>query len=57
MDFANLTSAELREMLMEKTKLLTTAIRDGAPPGQREEMRQQIEAILQLLVSAPEKKR
>ena len=49
MDYANLSTGELQELLMEKTKQLTSAIREGTPLSQREEVRKQIQAIQQLL--------
>ena len=49
MNYANLSTGELQELLMEKTKQLTSAIREGTPLQQREELRKQIQVIQQLL--------
>ena len=49
MNYANLSTGELQELLMEKTKQLTSAIREGTPLQQREEVRKQIQVIQQLL--------
>ena len=61
MDYANLSTSELQELLMEKTKQLTSAIREGSPLHLREDLRKQIQAIQQQLETRshpkPEKER
>ncbi len=49
MDFANLSTTELQDLLMDKTKQLTSAIREGSPVHLREDLRKQIQEIQQLL--------
>jgi hypothetical protein len=47
--FNNLSIAELEELLMEETKKLTSAIREGCSLEEKERMRETIEEIQKLL--------
>jgi hypothetical protein len=49
MSLANLTIAELQNLLMEETKRLTTAMREGYSSKQKEEIKNKIDQIIQAL--------
>jgi hypothetical protein len=49
MNLEGLSTSELRLLLMEETKRLTTAIRAGYSHEERDEMRMRIEKIQEIL--------
>jgi hypothetical protein len=49
MSLTNLTVTELQNLLMEETKRLTTALREGSPVSEKEEIKNKIEQIIKLL--------
>jgi len=49
MSLANLTVAELQNLLMEETKKLTTALREGYSATEKEEVKNKIEEIIKVL--------
>ena len=49
MSLANLTVAELQNLLMEETKKLTTALREGFMATEKDEIRNNIEEIIKAL--------
>jgi len=55
MSLANLTIAELQNLLMEETKKLTTALREDYASQKKEEIKGKIEQIIKLLEEKTEK--
>ena len=49
MSLANLTVTELQNLLMEETKRLTTALREGHTVEKKEEIKNKIEEIIKIL--------
>ena len=49
MSLANLTVSDLQNLLMEETKRLTTALREGYTTEEKEEIRKKIEQIIKAL--------
>jgi hypothetical protein len=49
MSLANLPVSELQNLLMEETKKLTTALREGYVNSKKEEIRNKIEEIIKVL--------
>jgi hypothetical protein len=49
MSLAHLTVAELQNLLMEETKRLTTALREGHAAEEKEKIKNKIEQIIKIL--------
>ena len=49
MTLVKLSTQELRQVLMEETKKLTSAIPEGTPLNERDELKKRIEEIQRLL--------
>lgn len=49
MSLANLTVSELQTLLMEETKKLTTALRQGFATEEKEKISKRIEEIIKIL--------
>ena len=49
MSLINLTEVELQNLLMEETKKLTTALREGIPADEKEKIKAKIEEIIRTL--------
>lgn len=57
MSLANLTVAELQNLLMEETKRLTTALREGYAVEEKEKIKNKIELIIKILKEKNSKNR
>ena len=57
MSLANLTVAELQNLLMEETKRLTTALREGHTVEKKEEIKNKIEQVIKILKEKNSKNR
>jgi len=57
MSLANLTVTELQNLLMEETKRLTTALREGYASEKKEEIKNKIEQIIKILEEQNSKNR